>query len=369
MSISPAGGFLIQSRHGNKGNLEVVVPWPDGGLAHYWRNNDQHGLPWVGPQRFGGTQAYRSASVCEGDHQTFQGNSPGNLEVVAVDMNGRLVHFWRENGGSFAWHGPGPAIQENCTSNGSVVATGDVNDVRRKTLYALIAHASPTSGTGFTYWKRWVSKTLLWDPRTSNGTTTALVGLCLMFSTLGQEDVSYSDRSPGWQFMAGVTRDGRLALGWHGMAVNSRGQTMTPQSPWEVLICSEDPRLPNVGAIFRGRPTMIQSSYGQDDSDFWPWDEPHYGNIELAVPLKAGGIRCFWKDNGSPVSDADSWGLHRGWRDHNTIFGSVLYDEVSMIQSNFGGNFELVARRDGQRGFDFYWRDQQLNWSGPLGIS
>ena len=54
----PLGGVsgaptLIQSRCGNKGNFELLTPMASGGLAHYWRNNDDPFVPWFGPIRFG----------------------------------------------------------------------------------------------------------------------------------------------------------------------------------------------------------------------------------------------------------------------------------------------------------------------------
>ena len=54
----PLGGVsgvptLIQSRCGNKGNFELLTPMASGGLAHYWRNNDDPTLPWHGPTIFG----------------------------------------------------------------------------------------------------------------------------------------------------------------------------------------------------------------------------------------------------------------------------------------------------------------------------
>ena len=46
--------YLIQSRHGSKGNFELVVQPSHGeGLMHYWRNNDNGTLPWNGPTCFG----------------------------------------------------------------------------------------------------------------------------------------------------------------------------------------------------------------------------------------------------------------------------------------------------------------------------
>src|SRR5271165_4045168 len=79
----PLGGVsgvptLIQSRCGNKGNFELLTPMASGGLAHYWRNNDDPTLPWHGPTIFGqelGTVA--SVSFIE---RRF--GKPGNLEII-----------------------------------------------------------------------------------------------------------------------------------------------------------------------------------------------------------------------------------------------------------------------------------------------
>ncbi|MGN9845168.1 hypothetical protein ACTMTI_44300 [Nonomuraea sp. H19] len=46
--LSPLGGFLTQRRAGENGNYEVVITWPDGGLAHYWRDNSSV-LAHIGP--------------------------------------------------------------------------------------------------------------------------------------------------------------------------------------------------------------------------------------------------------------------------------------------------------------------------------
>jgi hypothetical protein len=45
---------LIQSFFGQQvRNFEVVVPLASGGLAHYYRDNDAPGAPWMGPNIFG----------------------------------------------------------------------------------------------------------------------------------------------------------------------------------------------------------------------------------------------------------------------------------------------------------------------------
>src|SRR5262249_49782215 len=70
---------LIQSRFGNRGNFELVVPMLNGGLAHFDLNNDHPSFPWFGPNVFGeGLGAFATVSLIQSHF-----GSPGNLEVVA----------------------------------------------------------------------------------------------------------------------------------------------------------------------------------------------------------------------------------------------------------------------------------------------
>jgi hypothetical protein len=95
---------LIQSRFGSQGNFELVVSTPSGGLAHYWRNNDDPGLPWSAPTPFTGLIRFGLISLIQSNF----GNS-GNLEVMAgtFDPNGgELAHVWRDSGPSSSWSFP-----------------------------------------------------------------------------------------------------------------------------------------------------------------------------------------------------------------------------------------------------------------------
>ncbi len=96
MTGNPA---LIQGVFGGRGNFELVVPLGTGGLAHYWRNNDEPGLPWNGPFPFG-TDAGTVDSVT-----MIQSNfgSPGNLEVAAR-IGDALHFFWRDSAPPWTWH-------------------------------------------------------------------------------------------------------------------------------------------------------------------------------------------------------------------------------------------------------------------------
>ena len=94
---------LLQSRFGDRGNFELVVPAADGGLAHLWRNNDDPAMPWSEVFHFaehlGRIQAVTMIQSNYG--------SPGNLELIA-NAGGRLHFLWRDSGPTFTWSGPYP---------------------------------------------------------------------------------------------------------------------------------------------------------------------------------------------------------------------------------------------------------------------
>ncbi len=92
---------LIQGRFGRQGNFEVVVPLASGGLALYFRDNDDPNLPWKGPFPFG--QSVGPVAAVSLIQSNF--GSPGNLEVVARVGN-RLAFFFRESGPNSTWTGP-----------------------------------------------------------------------------------------------------------------------------------------------------------------------------------------------------------------------------------------------------------------------
>jgi hypothetical protein len=92
---------LIQSRFGRQGNFELVVPAAGGGLAHFWRNNDNPNLPWSGATHFG--QNLGQVAGVTMIESNF--GNPGNLELVC-NVGGRLQFFWRDSGPAFHWNGP-----------------------------------------------------------------------------------------------------------------------------------------------------------------------------------------------------------------------------------------------------------------------
>jgi hypothetical protein len=93
-----------------------------------------------------------------------------------------------------------------------------------------------------------------------------------------------------------------------------------------------------------GNPACIQGRYGVQ------------GNFEVVVPLAAGGLAHYWRDNDAP-------GLP--WHGPVVFGGSTSFDAVSLVESNFGdpGNLEVVARSGGR--LLFHWRDGG-GWHGPF---
>ncbi len=92
---------LIQSRIGKQGNFELVVPLASGGIAHYFRDNNNPTFPWGGPNMFGTDLKVDAVTLIESNI-----GNPGNLEVVAR-VGDKLAAFYRDNSGSsFTWQGP-----------------------------------------------------------------------------------------------------------------------------------------------------------------------------------------------------------------------------------------------------------------------
>lgn len=86
---------------------------------------------------------------------------------------------------------------------------------------------------------------------------------------------------------------------------------------------------------------LIQSTFGTS------------GNFELVVPRSGGGLSAYWRDN-----DAAGFPWHGP-----ANFGSGSVTGTCLIQSNFGGNLEVVAVVGNQ--LVHYWRDPTFTWHGP----
>jgi hypothetical protein len=87
---------LIQSRFGEKGNFELLTPLLQGGMASYFRDNDNSAFPWHKLTTFG-AGPFEAVSMIQSNF-----GDPGNLEVVAR-VGQRLVFAFRDG---LDWKGP-----------------------------------------------------------------------------------------------------------------------------------------------------------------------------------------------------------------------------------------------------------------------
>ena len=113
-----SSGFLVQGAFGTVGNFQLVVPSAQGGVRHYWRNNNAAGFPWTGPIPFGAAMGQVDAVALI---QSTLG-APGNLEVVAR-AGDQLFHLWRDSGPAFAWSDPVPIPLTGLPANAKPVGT------------------------------------------------------------------------------------------------------------------------------------------------------------------------------------------------------------------------------------------------------
>jgi Domain of unknown function (DUF1929)/Glyoxal oxidase N-terminus len=279
------GGFFVQSSHGRKGNFEVVVPRSGGGLAHWWRDNDDPDRPWRGPTlMFGSTQDVDAAALIQSNFGTV-----GNLEVVA-NAGGSLYHYWRDDGGTWTWHA-------NLAKPAAPVATGVVgtpglvqSSHGTKGNFEVVA---PHVGGGLAHWWRdndAASVTWHGPVRFGSGSVRAAALIQSNFGRLGNLEVValVGDQLVHWW------RDDGGTWKWTKGAKFATGVA--------------------------GPPALIQSSHGNNR------------NFEVVAPLTAGGLAHWWR------------GANGVWHGPTTFgAGSVL--AAALIQSNLGpvGNLEVMA--------------------------
>ena len=95
---------FLQSKHGSKGNFEVVVGLSTGGFAHISRDNDIPDLHWNAPKTFGAGN-FSAISIIQSG---FGAAGVGNLELVAT-VDNRVEHYWCDDA-AFQWNGPTAVI-------------------------------------------------------------------------------------------------------------------------------------------------------------------------------------------------------------------------------------------------------------------
>jgi len=284
---------LIQSTFGQRGNFEVVVPAPGGGLAHYWRDNDDPLLPWHGPNMF-------ATDIGVVDAVTLIQSTFGSLEVI-VRVGDRLAHMWRSP--SQEWSGA-----EFLVSGISGTPSFIQGNVGSPPNFEVVA---PLAGGGIAHFWR-DNQTFQWSPSSPFALGLAVDDVSLVHSTFGNLEV--------------IARIGdRLAHFWRDASTFA----------WS-------------GALFftsgvSGSPSFIQSR-----------TEPR--NFEVVAPLATAAMLHLSRNNQT-----------MGWS-QPVVFGEGSIHSVSLIQSNFDGNFELIARAGTK--LLHYWRGSSppFAWNGPTAL-
>ena len=229
-----AGASLILSSYGN---LECVALQPSGPMVHFALLGvlGWHRIAFVAP---GGVLGFPPAFI----QSRFGRPDRGNFEVVVPSVGGGLMHLFRDN----------------------------AND--EPTWQDAASPASPQMGP--------------WE------------GVSLLHSSFGNLEI------------VGVM-GGRLTFLWQN----------GPGGPWS------DPVVIDRDLEVRGRPGFIQSPYGG------------VGNFEVAVALRDGRFAHFWRNNDDP---------NHPWS-RPVIFGDLdegPMDDVSIIHTSFG-QLDVVARAAG----------------------
>jgi hypothetical protein len=306
---------LVQSKFGRHGNFELLVPRREGGVAHFWRDNDAPGNPWRGPGVFGEDLGRVDAVALIQSTFSEAGNGPGNFEVV-VRVGGGLVGFWHPDNGR-AWLPAG--APKFAVAGNPVLIQGRFG---RHGNFELVV---PRRGSGLAHF--WRDNDAPGRPWKGPGLFGEEVGHVDAVALI-QSTFSEAGNGPGNLEVVARVGD-RLVAFWHP----DNGRVWRPAGA------------PQVSAS--GNPVLIQSRFGR------------YGNFELVVPRREGGVAHFWRDNDAPGNP---------WRGPG-VFGEDLgrVDAVALIQSTFSeagngpGNFEVVARV-GDRLVAFWHPDNGRRW-------
>jgi hypothetical protein len=294
---------MVQSTFGRRGNFDLVVPSAFAGITHVWRDNDAFGFPWRDP--FQTAHSLGHVDAVSMVQSTLA--DPGPLEAVAR-AGTELVFLWRDGVG-FTWRNPVRIAQgvvgTPCLIQSRLGARGN---------FELLA---PAAGVGILHmWRNHDVQGFPWStPR-------------LFAANLGHVDavsLVHGSRGGGGGVLEAVALvGGRLVHLWRDT-----------EGVWRTTVAFADG--------IRGNPVLLESRFGPAR------------NFEVVAPALGGGLVHHWRNNSAPGTP---WSAPRRFA---AELGPV--DAVGMIQSNFDGNLEVIARA-GDRLFQI-WRSSDGVWSRP----
>src|SRR5262245_41686319 len=309
--MATTSGYFLQTSFGATGNFEMVLPSPQGGLVHIWRNNDSAGFPWMAPTFFASGYPDGVSLVQRSDKD----HAPGDLEVV-FRIGDRLAHLVRRDS---KWKEP--AYFASGLSGRPAFIQSSLGE---RGNYEVVA---PLAAGGLAHYFRgnddpsepWSQPVVF---ATSLGRVDSVALIQSNFGDPGNLELIARSSNALWHFW----RDSGAAPAWRG--------------PNPVLMTG----FPG-GAVPIGIHSFIQSRYGT------------MGNFELVVPLSTGGMAHLTRNN-----DTSDLACSQALR-----VGAGRVTESAVIHSSFG-NLELIART-GNR-YDHYFYLAALGaWSGPTGTA
>ncbi|SNQ46521.1 conserved hypothetical protein [Frankia canadensis] len=299
---------LVQSKGlGKAGNFEVVVPSSHFGLTHVWRDNDATGYPWRDPWRT--AQAVGQVDAVTMVQSTLA--NPGPLEV-AFRVGQTLSFLWRDSTGAFAWHDP-IALAQGVGGVPSLVQSR----LGTKGNFELLV---PSANAGVIHlWRNNDVHGYPWSaPKLFGANLGRVDAVSLIHGTLGG----------GAGMLEAVMRVGSRLV----------HLTRDNTAVWRTG--------PTFGEGVAGNPALIQSSFADGSRNF-----------EVVVPSASGGLIHYYRNNGASTP---FWSAPRPFA---ASLGQV--DAVAMIQSNFDGHLEVLARVGDE--LHMVWRSSGpgATWSAP----
>lgn len=304
VSGNPSLIQAIPGTYGTMGNYELVTPLASGGMAHFYRDNDDPSLPWSGPFTFATDQGSVSAvSLIQSNFSTQFANTgvqgPGNLAVVAA-IGGTLDYFFRDDV-SFTWSGA-TTIYTGVSGIPSFIQAvpGTYGTMGNYELVTPLA----TGGMAH-FFRNNDDPSLPWTLTSFFGTQFPVVdAVSLVQSNFSTQFAQTGIQGPGNLAVVALIgsdlfyfyRDDVDPFNWNGPFTITSGVT--------------------------GNPSFVQATPGTYGT---------MGNFELVVPQLSGGIGHYFRDNDDPNlpwSGPIAFATDQG-----------LVNAVSLIQSNFSTQF------------------------------
>jgi Papain family cysteine protease len=318
-------GTLIQGGNGGlRNNFELFVRI-GANIEHWYRDNADAKLPWVRVGAVRSSDPYRDtfhddALDCPA---ALQSTFNRNYELVYRTTYRQLRHVWWDQAGGL-WSdatifGPTDPVGIPGFVQSNRGAPGDFEVVvvnRAGQLEHWTKHNSAP-------WDRSPGE---WYRQQVFGASIAFGGPALVQSRIG---------------VPGYPENGSGELHYVCTAVGGQMQHYSRGSAgWSLL--------GTFGQNVTSAPCMIEGTYGAHD-------ETGVGNFELCVAVN-GQIEHWWRPNAAP---GGAWS-------QSAVFGTAVGRVVSLIQSTYGTDLEVIAERTDGR-YQHYWRDGNLAWqAGPI---